>query len=100
MYQIVEEYADSSASFLADFFPALEKMQKNGYSEAELASASLSAYTCPTQSTSDANRFYTCTPPSPPPPPPDHPSPPFAPPSPPAPPPPPLPPSPPPCLTC
>ena len=102
MYQIVDEYADSAAAFLADFFPALEKMQKNGYTDAELTSTELSASTCPLQDTSDSNRFYTCTPPSPPsspPPPPSAPSPPYSPPSPPASPPPPPPPPPPPCAT-
>ena len=44
-YRIVEEYADSNAAFLADFFPTFEKMLRNGYGPTYLGTASSPACT-------------------------------------------------------
>lgn len=33
LHQVVEEYANDSAAFVADFYPTLEKMLKNGYGD-------------------------------------------------------------------
>jgi len=45
-YRIVEEYADSNAAWLNDFFPTFEKMLSNGYSASALSSMPMPATSC------------------------------------------------------
>jgi len=63
VYQIIDEYAENTMSFLSDFVPTLEKMLANGYAESSMVAtpaAGMSGVFCPLQDPHDHDRFYTC----------------------------------------
>jgi len=63
LHKIVEQYADDQTAWVADFFPVLEKMLANGYSDADLSSApaaGMTGFVYKSQDRQDTNRFYSC----------------------------------------
>jgi len=65
LHEIVQDFADSSASWLAVFVPTLEKMLENGYTPEELTEApagGMAGFSCPFQrsDSSWSESDYTC----------------------------------------
>ena len=64
LHEIVDEFADSTASWLEVFVPTLEKMLENGYAPDQLQqspSEAMHGFSCTFPAQLDWDRFWDCT---------------------------------------